>query len=344
MGALSMQSRNYLRFSMISLAIALPVSAFAAPPINNDDARVGAPPVIVAPSRPIAPKPVQPKAPQAAIPAVPPRSSTPPTVVPPPMPRQAMNPAMQDRRVAPVQRDAGNPERAGWAQDDRRGFGGGADRAGPSRQRSAYREPSYGYQLPDDWVAPEYYISDYDSYGLSRPASGFGWSRYYDDAVLTDQWGRVYDWRDDVSWDGGYRHGGDDRGHYGDDRRGRDDRRHRDKRDRKYTYNGQWTGSWDGGPVQSYRGEWRGSVRPHWSNDGYRGHYDGGNRGVRYGGGYSQSYGYDGGGMTVTTVVVNTPAPVMTTSTVSYDVVSYVPVRKKVVRRYKPRPKAVCAC
>jgi hypothetical protein len=88
--------------------------------------------------------------------------------------------------------------------------------------------------------------------------------------------------------------------------------------------------------VHSYQGEWRGSVRPHW-NDG---RYDAGNRGLSY----SQSYDYDGGGTTVTTVVVNTGAPVMTTRTISYDVVSYVPVRKKVIRRYKPRPKPACAC
>jgi hypothetical protein len=104
------------------------------------------------------------------------------------------------------------------------------------------------------------------------------------------------------------------------------------------TYKGHWTGSWDGGPIQSYHGEWRGSVHPHWSGEGY-----GGGGGANFGGGYGQSYGYDGG-TTVTTVVINTGAPVITTREVSYDVVSYVPVRKKIVRRYKPRPKPVCSC
>ena len=60
---------------------------------------------------------------------------------------------------------------------------------------NAYRVPSYGYTLPRYWTAPSYYISDYRSFGLPSPASGFGWSRYYDDMVLTDSWGRVYDRR-----------------------------------------------------------------------------------------------------------------------------------------------------
>jgi hypothetical protein len=70
----------------------------------------------------------------------------------------------------------------------------------------SYRPPSYGFALPSYWVAPTYFIADYRAYGLGRPAWGFGWSRYYDDYVLTDRWGRVYDWRRGD----GYR--GDDRG------------------------------------------------------------------------------------------------------------------------------------
>ncbi len=70
---------------------------------------------------------------------------------------------------------------------------------------NAYRAPAYGYTLPRYWTAPTYYISDYRSFGLPAPAWGFGWSRYYDDMVLTDRWGRVYDWRDsrDMRGDGG---------------------------------------------------------------------------------------------------------------------------------------------
>jgi Ni/Co efflux regulator RcnB len=66
---------------------------------------------------------------------------------------------------------------------------------------SAYVRPAYGYQLPQYWMTDEFYISDPRSMGLGRPAPGFGWSRYYDDMVLTDQWGRVYDVQSRSDWD-----------------------------------------------------------------------------------------------------------------------------------------------
>lgn len=65
---------------------------------------------------------------------------------------------------------------------------------------NAYRQPSYGYALPQHWVSTPYFISNYSLYRLPRPAAGFGWSRYYDDAVLTDRYGRVYDWRGNMDW------------------------------------------------------------------------------------------------------------------------------------------------
>ena len=77
-------------------------------------------------------------------------------------------------------------------------------------RRLAYQRPTYGFQLPQSWMMPEHYV-DYRDFGLDRPARGFGWSRYHDDLVLTDQWGRVYDVAD------GY-----DRGGRSDNHRGRD--------------------------------------------------------------------------------------------------------------------------
>lgn len=71
----------------------------------------------------------------------------------------------------------------------------------------AYRRPVYGYILPRYWINPAYYIGNYGAYGLPAPAYGYGWSRYYDDAVMTDRYGRVYDRRSDIDWDrheGGY--------------------------------------------------------------------------------------------------------------------------------------------
>ncbi len=64
-----------------------------------------------------------------------------------------------------------------------------------------YRRPFTGYTLPSYWINPGFYLGNYYTYGLSRPAYGYGWSRYYDDAVLTDRYGRVYDSAYDVDWD-----------------------------------------------------------------------------------------------------------------------------------------------
>ncbi|MFZ2997787.1 RcnB family protein [Sphingobium sp.] len=77
---------------------------------------------------------------------------------------------------------------------------------------NGYQRPVYGYVLPRYWVSPNYYIANYGAYGLPTPAYGYGWSRYYDDAVMTDRYGRVYDSRSDVAWDryeGGYGPDGD---------------------------------------------------------------------------------------------------------------------------------------
>lgn len=66
---------------------------------------------------------------------------------------------------------------------------------------SAYRRPVRGWTLPSYWVAPDFYIPDFAVYGLSRPAPGQSWSRYYDDAVLIDDRGRIWDSVSGVEWD-----------------------------------------------------------------------------------------------------------------------------------------------
>lgn len=68
---------------------------------------------------------------------------------------------------------------------------------------NAYRRPSRGYVLPRYWIAPTFYIGDYSRYGLSTPPQGYAWTRYYDDAVLADSYGRVWDSRSGLDWDGG---------------------------------------------------------------------------------------------------------------------------------------------
>jgi Ni/Co efflux regulator RcnB/uncharacterized protein YcfJ len=64
----------------------------------------------------------------------------------------------------------------------------------------AYVRPFRGFVLPRVWIAPSYYIPNWQGYGLPRPAQGYGWSRYYDDAVLTDRSGQVYDSVQGVNW------------------------------------------------------------------------------------------------------------------------------------------------
>jgi Nickel/cobalt transporter regulator len=95
-------------------------------------------------------------------------------------------------------------------------------------QMNGYRRPFRGYALPSYWVQPSFYIPNYSYYGFAQPSAGYGWSRYYNDAVLTDRYGRVYDSVYDVNWDGyGDRYDDryDDDGYYD-----RDDRRYRDSR------------------------------------------------------------------------------------------------------------------
>lgn len=71
----------------------------------------------------------------------------------------------------------------------------------------AYRRPVVGWTLPGYWMQPSFYIPSWSTYGFYAPQAGYGWSRYYDDAVLTDRYGRVIDTRSGVRWDryeGGY--------------------------------------------------------------------------------------------------------------------------------------------
>lgn len=65
---------------------------------------------------------------------------------------------------------------------------------------AAYREPFRGFTLPPYWMQPGFFIEDYARYGFAAPQDGFGWSRYYDDAVLTDSGGRVVDFVKGTDW------------------------------------------------------------------------------------------------------------------------------------------------
>lgn len=128
---------------------------------------------------------------------------------------------------------------------------------------NGYQRPVRGYVLPGYWISPSFHIPNYRAYGLPVPAAGYGWSRYYDDAVMTDRQGRVYDSRSDIDWgryEGGYDEGYDQGGAPPPGRRGAD-------YDYGYAddavtyggdYEGRWVGTWTDENGKSYSGEYQG--------------------------------------------------------------------------------------
>jgi hypothetical protein len=112
-------------------------------------------------------------------------------------------------------------------------------------------------------VQPSYYIGNYSTYGFAQPRSGYGWSRYYDDAVLSDRYGRVYDTVPSVDWDrydrgsydGGYDQGDDYSDSYGyDERAYRRDGRRDDRRASGRDRDGGLGGALVGGAVGAVAG------------------------------------------------------------------------------------------
>ncbi|WHO37589.1 RcnB family protein [Sphingobium sp. AP49] len=176
---------------------------------------------------------------------------------------------------------------------------------------AGYQRPVRGYALPSYWTNPAFQIANYRIYGLSVPPAGYSWSRYYDDAVMIDRYGRVYDTRNGIDWtryEGGYDDAATPPGAayaYADD---------------SVTYNsnyqGRWTGTWQGQDGKSYSGTYEGR---------YEGHYGVDYQPPAYGSPQSQPApalppgGYISGGYyypppTVTTVVVEPDGTTRTTT------------------------------
>lgn len=78
---------------------------------------------------------------------------------------------------------------------------GGWQWGGPGWWGGSFRRPVRGFILPSFWLTPAYVVSDWQSYGLAEPGGGRRWVRYYDDAVLVDDRGMIYDSVHDVAWD-----------------------------------------------------------------------------------------------------------------------------------------------
>lgn len=181
----------------------------------------------------------------------------------------------------------------------------------------AYRRPVRGWVLPSYWVTGGFWINDWSYWGLSSPPHGYSWVRYYDDAVLVDRGGRVWDSVSGLDWD-------------------RDADRYDDRyEDDRYHAEGE----------EGYPGPGADYDPPEYHDDDYV--YRGGDlppphvapavplRCVAncYGAsGYAHGAGgYYYGGPVTTTVVIQS-APVVTTTTVTEEVVTY-GGGTKVVRR-----------
>ena len=104
---------------------------------------------------------------------------------------------------------------------------------------AAYRRPTRGWRVPNYWIGSNFFIDDYAYFGLATPPRGYRWIRYYDDAVMIDDRGRVYDSVGNIGWDryeGAYAVGGQP-GYTGGGR-----------------WEGTYTGTWTQAPQQVVQG------------------------------------------------------------------------------------------
>jgi Ni/Co efflux regulator RcnB len=69
----------------------------------------------------------------------------------------------------------------------------------------AYRRFSRGGTVPPLWRDDRFYVRDWFAFGLTEPAYGYRWIRYYNDALLIGvSNGQVYDVVPDVDWGRAY--------------------------------------------------------------------------------------------------------------------------------------------
>jgi hypothetical protein len=92
------------------------------------------------------------------------------------------------------------------------------------------------------FISPRFFVGDWYSYGFAAPGYGQHWMRYYDDALLIDDRGYVYDMVPGVNWGDDRFDDDDDDGIYDDDGWYPDDDR--------VTYGGSYGASY--GPAIQY--------------------------------------------------------------------------------------------
>jgi Ni/Co efflux regulator RcnB len=179
-----------------------------------------------------------------------------------------------------------------------------------------------GFIVPHFWWGPQFHIQNWSLYGFAQPLPGRRWIRYYDDALLIDQYGRVHDGRWGMNWDEYEdRWAYDDQGipYYDGDEEYED----YDRDERGYAEH-------DGPPPPPPPMPCpQACAHPGY---GYGYAYPG------YGYGYGYGYGWMPGGMvTITETTVHAAAP----QTVTRKIYIEKPVKTKVRRSYKrakPRP------
>ena len=122
--------------------------------------------------------------------------------------RAGVSPVVRPATPSPARSVSAEPRRARWGSKIGGRWWGGANAPGGW---NAYRRPDRGWALPAYWTAPRFAIGDWSGYGLTPPPSGYGWTRYYDEAVLIDGRGVVQDSRPGLDWDRYDRTDADDR-------------------------------------------------------------------------------------------------------------------------------------
>lgn len=275
--------------------------------------RIGAPYPVPPANGPLAqaPLPALP-APSQALPAQPQALPAPPQAFP-----------AQPRALpsAPVQgwQSAGG----GWQQQRWQAGRWEAGTRAPGGWRG-YRRMERGARLPGYWTAPDFVIVNWQGYGLPVPPRGYSWSRYYDDAVLIDASGQVYDSVSGLDWNA-YGYSGDYSGSYANGAR----------------WQGTYQGQYIAPPAVSYQAP--PPVIHQLPPQGYVQSYGAGAyaSGVTVNGQF-----YPTAPGALTTITVTQAAPIVETRTVTEYVTEYRTVRaKRVVRRPVKRwHRPVCGC
>ncbi|WP_440521308.1 RcnB family protein [Sphingomonas sp.] len=66
---------------------------------------------------------------------------------------------------------------------------------------NGYTRIKRGKRIPNYWLSANFMIGDWQLYGLMAPPAGYYWTRYYNDALLVDRYGVVYDGAYGLDWD-----------------------------------------------------------------------------------------------------------------------------------------------